>query len=96
MVVQVLNASSDLDDVFPASQRRIVVAKIYDPLYFDDEGYLSPFRFMDRFYTHEAHFYTLFCSDEKLKQVELTVPKFYGSYSLDIATKSGGGFALCG
>lgn len=68
----------------------MVVAKIYDPLYFDDEGYLSPFRFMDRSYTHEAHMYTLFSSNEKHKQVELPVPKFYGSYSLDIATKSGG------
>lgn len=69
----------------------MVIAKIHDPLYFDDEGYLSPFRFMNRFYTHKAHMYTLFSSDEKLKQVGLPVPKFHGSYSLDIATESARG-----
>ncbi|PTU19128.1 hypothetical protein P175DRAFT_0440763 [Aspergillus ochraceoroseus IBT 24754] len=36
-----------------------LVAKIYDPLYFnDDEGYLNPFLCMDKYYTHEANAYS--------------------------------------
>jgi hypothetical protein len=34
-----------------------LVAKAYDPLYFNDEGYLNPFLCMDKYYTHEANAY---------------------------------------
>lgn len=88
MVARVLDASSDLDVIFPLSRK--VVANIYDPLYFNEEDwYLNPFRFMDKFYTREAHTYKIFSSDEKLQRKDLPVPKFYGSYSLNIATESG-------
>ncbi|PLB48792.1 hypothetical protein P170DRAFT_436500 [Aspergillus steynii IBT 23096] len=57
-----------------------VVAKVYDPLYFDDQdGYLNPFRCVDKHYTHEVHTYTLLAH----LQGSL-IPKFYGSFSLEI------------
>ncbi|PWY77313.1 hypothetical protein BO94DRAFT_568278 [Aspergillus sclerotioniger CBS 115572] len=57
-----------------------LVAKVYDPLYQnDDGGYLNPFLCMDKYYTHEVHAYhVLSCLQGGL------IPRFYGSYSLDI------------
>ncbi|EGE86861.1 hypothetical protein BDDG_09812 [Blastomyces dermatitidis ATCC 18188] len=62
---------------------RALVAKIYDPLYFDDEeGFLNPFLCVDKHYTHETHAYDVL-SESQGKQV----PRFYGSYSLNIAVE---------
>ncbi|OJD15413.1 hypothetical protein AJ78_04345 [Emergomyces pasteurianus Ep9510] len=59
---------------------RKLAAKVYDPLYFDDEeGFLNPFLCVDKHYTHETHTYGLL---SKLQGEE--VPRFYGSYSLNI------------
>ncbi|OJJ34690.1 hypothetical protein ASPWEDRAFT_182838 [Aspergillus wentii DTO 134E9] len=57
-----------------------VVAKVYDPLYHDDDdGYLNSFRCVDKHYTHEVASY------ENLSEFQGdAVPTFYGSYSLDI------------
>ncbi|KAF9883089.1 hypothetical protein FE257_004097 [Aspergillus nanangensis] len=61
-----------------------LVAKIYDPLYFDDdEGYLNPFLCMDKYYTHEANAYMNLC--ELQGQY---IPKYYGSYSLNLSVNS--------
>ncbi|KAK9237751.1 hypothetical protein V1525DRAFT_149607 [Lipomyces kononenkoae] len=61
-----------------------LVAKIYDPLYFDDDdGYLNPFRCVDKHYTHEAHAYA------ELSDLQgHLVPKYYGSFSLDLCVGS--------
>ncbi|EAW15262.1 uncharacterized protein ACLA_059260 [Aspergillus clavatus NRRL 1] len=57
-----------------------LVAKIYDPLYFDDEeGYLNPFLCVDKHYTHEVHAYGVLSDLQGV-----LVPRFYGSYSLDL------------
>lgn len=59
---------------------RALVAKIYDPLYFDDEeGFLNPFLCVDKHYTHETHAYDVLSESQGKR-----VPRFYGSYSLDI------------
>lgn len=88
MAVQVLDASPDLDGRFPAS--RTVVAKIYDPLYVDDEeNCVNPFRSMDRCYTHEARAYELLSFDHRFRGDDLPVPRYYGSYSLDITEATG-------
>ncbi|OJJ86366.1 uncharacterized protein ASPGLDRAFT_64664 [Aspergillus glaucus CBS 516.65] len=88
MAVQVLDASPDLDGRFPAS--RTVVAKIYDPLYVDDEeNCVNPFRSMDRCYTHEARAYELLSFDHRFRGDDLPVPRYCGSYSLDITEATG-------
>ncbi|KAK2796995.1 hypothetical protein FQN50_009364 [Emmonsiellopsis sp. PD_5] len=62
---------------------RKLVAKIYDPLYFDDEeGFINPFLCVDKHYTHEAHAYGVL---SKLQGER--IPIFYGSYSLNIPTE---------
>ena len=59
-----------------------VVAKIYDPLYFDDDGYLNPFLCVDMNYTHEVATYTA------LSDLQGSViPKYYGSFTLDIPVR---------
>ncbi|OJJ96382.1 hypothetical protein ASPACDRAFT_54720 [Aspergillus aculeatus ATCC 16872] len=61
------------------SSRARLVAKIYDPLYFeDDEGYLDPFRCMDKYYTHEANAYPA------LREFQgREIPMHHGSYTLN-------------
>ncbi|KAJ5458027.1 hypothetical protein N7475_009415 [Penicillium sp. IBT 31633x] len=67
------------DPEYNASDANLV-AKIYDPLYFDDEeGYLNPFLGVDRHYTHEVHAYGVLSDLQGV-----LVPRFYGSYSLDL------------
>ncbi|KAI9932345.1 hypothetical protein ASPWEDRAFT_739380 [Aspergillus wentii DTO 134E9] len=57
-----------------------MVAKVYDPLYFnDEEGYANPFLCTNEHYTHEVAAYKLLTD----LQGE-SIPRFYGSYSLDI------------
>lgn len=62
------------------SQGEHVVAKLYDPLYFDDDDlYLNPFKAVDYNYTCEV------AAFETLSDLQgSTIPKYYGSYSLDI------------
>ncbi|RAH48922.1 uncharacterized protein BO95DRAFT_450806 [Aspergillus brunneoviolaceus CBS 621.78] len=57
-----------------------LVAKIYDPLYFDDDdGYLDPFRCMDMYYTHEANAYPA------LHELQgLGIPTYFGSYTVNL------------
>ncbi|CAN6662492.1 hypothetical protein TRVA0_034S00628 [Trichomonascus vanleenenianus] len=57
-----------------------LVVKVYDPLYLDDDdGFLDPFYIVDEHYGREVLFYREF-SDLQGK----LIPKFYGSFSLDI------------
>jgi len=58
-----------------------LVAKVYDPLYLnDDDGYLNPFLCVDHDYTHEANTYTA------LGELQgKYIPKYYGSYTLEMA-----------
>ncbi|KAB8270079.1 hypothetical protein BDV30DRAFT_250961 [Aspergillus minisclerotigenes] len=61
--------------------KKIVVAKVYDPLYFDDlKGSLNPFLCVDRHYTHEVHTYDLLAEFQGG-----LIPEFYGSFSLDLS-----------
>ncbi|KAJ9219570.1 hypothetical protein DTO027B5_4838 [Paecilomyces variotii] len=57
-----------------------IITKIYDPLYFNDEGgYINPFRSVDKHYTHEARTYDV------LSDIQgQLIPTFYGSYTSDI------------
>jgi serine/threonine protein kinase len=59
-----------------------LVAKIYDPLYFDhDQDDADPFRCIDHDYSHEAAAY------EALSSLQgLIIPKYYGSFSIEIKT----------
>jgi hypothetical protein len=59
-----------------------LIAKIYDPLYFNDEdGRLNPFLCVDRHYAHESRAYHV------LSEMQGTrIPIFYGSYSLELPT----------
>ncbi|PWY78361.1 hypothetical protein BO70DRAFT_380595 [Aspergillus heteromorphus CBS 117.55] len=63
-----------------------LVAKVYDPLYLDDDGGLvDQFHCVDRFYTHEVRAYqTLAAFQGGL------IPRFYGSFSLDIPVEGAG------
>ncbi|KAJ5138249.1 uncharacterized protein N7515_003097 [Penicillium bovifimosum] len=62
----------------------MLVAKVYDPLYFDDdEGHLNPFLCVDRYYTHEANAYMA------LSELQGEgIPRYYGSYSLSLSVNS--------
>ncbi|PYI09185.1 hypothetical protein BO78DRAFT_395049 [Aspergillus sclerotiicarbonarius CBS 121057] len=75
--VRILNAQPN-SEVFHG--RKELVAKVYDPLYLDDDdGFLNPFLCVDKHYTHEVHAYRVLSN----LQGNL-IPRFYGSYSLDI------------
>lgn len=78
--VEVLETSPDLSHLHSA---RKLVAKVNDPLYFnDDEDFLNPFRCVDKHYMHEVGAYKALSS---LKPAQ--IPRFYGSYSLNIHVK---------
>ncbi|EER37887.1 conserved hypothetical protein [Histoplasma capsulatum H143] len=75
--VQILEVRPD-PQYFQSNRK--LVAKIYDPLYFsDEEGFLNPFHCVDKHYTHEAHAYNVLSKSHGGR-----VPRFYGSYSLNI------------
>ncbi|KAJ5584225.1 uncharacterized protein N7459_004025 [Penicillium hispanicum] len=61
-----------------------LVAKVYDPLYIDyDLGCFNPFICVDQWYSHEANVYPV------LSHLQgQGIPKFYGSYSLDLPVDS--------
>ena len=77
VVVEVLTADPPVEGL---SQGELVVAKIYDPLYVDnDDLYINPFVVADKHYTHEDAAY------KALSDLQGSViPKYYGSYSLDV------------
>ncbi|KAJ5091819.1 hypothetical protein NUU61_006689 [Penicillium alfredii] len=79
--VRVLHATSA--SKVPRDDTRLV-AKIYDPLYFDDDGgFLNPFLCVNEHYTHEANVY------HHLSQFQgQGIPRFYGSYSVNLAVDS--------
>ena len=80
LMVQLLGSTSQ----FPFLKSTKLVAKIYDPLYFNDqEGYLNPFLCMDKYYTHEANTYKV------LSELQgQSIPRYYGSYSLNLSVGS--------
>ncbi|PLB33655.1 uncharacterized protein BDW47DRAFT_134967 [Aspergillus candidus] len=70
-------------ELFP--ETRILVAKVYDPLYFDDqEGVINPFLCVDQHYTHEVHVY----QDALRRMQGHLLPRFHGSYSLELPVES--------
>ncbi|CAN6663118.1 hypothetical protein TRVA0_034S01574 [Trichomonascus vanleenenianus] len=75
--VFIVEARSALENIQPGQK---LVAKVYDPLYLNvDEGYFDPFYVVDEHYSREVHFYHEF-SDYQGG----LIPKFYGSFSLDL------------
>lgn len=76
-VVEVLAAEPPVDGLFQGAH---VVAKLYDPLYMDDEDLsMNPFMMADQSYTCEVATYNL------LPDLQGTmIPRYYGSYSMDI------------
>lgn len=79
VVVEVLTADFPVKGL---SQGQLVVAKLYDPMYInDDDFYVNPFLVADKGYTHETATY------EVLSEYQgAAIPDYYGSYSLDIST----------
>jgi serine/threonine protein kinase len=75
LVVRVLTSTHEL----PSDTD--LVAKLYDPLYFDHEqDDTDPFLYIDRAYRHESAVYT------KLADFQgSTIPKYYGSFSLSLS-----------
>lgn len=68
------------DPQYSQSNRKLL-AKIYSLLYYfsNEEGFINPVHCVDKHYTHEAHAY-----DVLSKLHGGRVPRFYGSYSLNI------------
>jgi hypothetical protein len=58
-----------------------LVAKIYDPLYYDPSDDLDVVRHADEMYSHEAAAYTHL---QKVPEVSDLVPKFHGSWTIGI------------
>ncbi|KAE8333814.1 hypothetical protein BDV39DRAFT_198725 [Aspergillus sergii] len=58
---------------------RRAVAKFYDPLSDDDEGFLNPFACVDRHYTHESAAHITLADLMRKK-----ISEFYGSFSVSI------------
>ncbi|KAI9041078.1 uncharacterized protein KD926_007348 [Aspergillus affinis] len=68
----------------PLPEDKTLVAKLYDPLYIDDnDEIINPFKAVDHFYTHEMRAYDLLS-----KMQGHLVPQYYGSYKMDIAADS--------
>lgn len=81
VVVEILTANPPVKAL---TQGAHVVAKIYDPLYVDDDNlYINPFMVANKSYTHEVASYEALSDLQGLK-----IPQYYGSYSLDIPVKS--------
>ncbi|KAJ0424718.1 hypothetical protein BJY00DRAFT_309135 [Aspergillus carlsbadensis] len=59
------------------------VAKLYDPLYFDDDcGYLNPFLCVDQDYTHESNAYMALAEFQGG-----FIPMYYGSHSVKLSVE---------
>lgn len=78
LTVRPLRFSTTLD-ILGLKKQTCIVAKIYDPLYAEDDGYVNPFRFADKHYTHEAGAYAALSKFQGSK-----IPRFYGPYTLSI------------
>lgn len=83
-VVEVLAAEPPVDGLVQGAH---VVAKLYDPLYMDDEDLsMNAFMMADQSYTCEVAAYNI------LPDLQGTmIPRYYGSYSLDIPVELPGG-----
>ncbi|CAN6618909.1 hypothetical protein TRVA0_007S02454 [Trichomonascus vanleenenianus] len=66
-------------DLVGIKRGKKLVAKVYDPLYVDDDGYIDPFHMVDEHYTHEVRGYR-----ELADFQGGLIPQFYGSSSLDV------------
>lgn len=76
--VEVLTENPPVDGL---SQGQHVVAKLYDPMYIDDdEFYVNPFLVADKGYAHETAAYGALYDLQGS-----AIPRYHGSYSLDIA-----------
>ncbi|KAJ5737512.1 uncharacterized protein N7483_002637 [Penicillium malachiteum] len=76
--------SSNSRHIYDLKKDTVLVAKIYDPLYFDDEeGYLNPFVTMDQFYSHEVNAYMAL---DKFQGRE--IPMYYGSFTFNLPVDS--------
>ncbi|CAN6673332.1 hypothetical protein TRVA0_048S00694 [Trichomonascus vanleenenianus] len=74
--VVLVEAQSELERVQKGQK---LVAKVYDPLYIDDDGDLDVYFIANEFYTREVRAY------QELSELQGgSVPKFYGSFSLDV------------
>ncbi|PWY82089.1 hypothetical protein BO70DRAFT_387225 [Aspergillus heteromorphus CBS 117.55] len=77
---QVFAAKVQNNPQAPDGESKVLVAKVFDPLYQDDdEGYLNPFLCMNKYYTHEVHAYSILSEFQGG-----LIPRFYGSYTLDL------------
>ncbi|KAG5294647.1 PKc-like superfamily domain-containing protein [Histoplasma ohiense] len=78
VTVHLVDKTLDISDSIPTD--KYLVAKLYDPLYFDHEqDDVDPFRYTDLAYSHETAAYRL------LYPLEGTViPRYYGSFTLEL------------
>lgn len=77
-MVEVLTASCPLVECL--SKGQCVVAKLYDPMYIDDDNlYINLFLVANKDYTNETAAYKALSDFQGSK-----IPRYYGSYSLDI------------
>ncbi|KAL1852201.1 hypothetical protein Plec18167_006015 [Paecilomyces lecythidis] len=60
-----------------------IVAKVYDPLYTEDDGYTNQFHLADIHYMHEVKAYAALSKFQASK-----IPKYYGSYTLSILVEN--------
>lgn len=79
VLVEVLTTNPQVKGL---SQGQRVVAKLYDPMYIDDDQfYINPFVAADKGYTYEAAAYTALADLQGS-----AIPRYYGSYSLGISS----------
>lgn len=80
-MVEVLTEYSPVEGL---SQDQHVVAKLYDPMYLDDEDfYTNPFLVADKDHTSETAVYMALSNFQGSK-----IPRYYGPYSLGISFRS--------
>ncbi|EGC44977.1 conserved hypothetical protein [Histoplasma capsulatum var. duboisii H88] len=78
VTVHMVDKTPDISDLIPTDKH--LVAKFYDPLYFDHEqDDADPFRYTDLAYSHETTAYQL------LYPLQGTIiPRYYGSFTLEL------------
>ncbi|ODH50720.1 hypothetical protein GX48_03228 [Paracoccidioides brasiliensis] len=88
VTVHMVDKAPEISDSIPTD--KYLVAKLYDPLYFDHEqDDVDPFRYTDLAYSHETAAYRL------LYPLEGTViPKYYGSFTLELPILNKKNFAI--
>ncbi|ODH20502.1 hypothetical protein ACO22_05865 [Paracoccidioides brasiliensis] len=76
VTVHMVDKTPEISDSIPTD--KYLVAKLYDPLYFDHEqDDVDPFRYTDLAYSHETAAYRLLCPLEGT-----VIPRYYGSFTL--------------